>query len=311
MRVFFAGTPEIALPSLRAASAHHDVCGVLTSPARGAGRGRRVQEPPVQVEASKLGIPILQPLELRREARQQVAELKPEVLVVFAYGRIFGPMFLSLFPKGGINVHPSLLPRYRGPAPIQAALLDGEERTGVTVQRLVQKMDAGPILSQEPVVVDPDETAAELSQRLAAVGAELLVDVLNRMERGVLAERPQDDGCATYCRLVSKEDGLVDWCKGSRDIYNAWRAFQPWPGIFTTLRDAQLRILRCRPVTGGGRSGSEPGTVLGVDKEAGLLVQTGSGLLGLLVLQPQARKATDHVSFMNGHQGIVGTVLGK
>ena len=192
MRVLFAGTPEIAVPALQQVARAHTVCAVLTNPAREAGRNRRETRPPVQAAAEALGLPVLQPERLGAEARARVGELAPEALVVVAYGRLFGPKFLALFPRGGINLHPSLLPLYRGPSPIQAALAAGDAETGVSIQRIAAEMDAGDLLAQERVVVGEDETAPQLSARLAELGARLMVEVLARMAAGPVEGTPQD-----------------------------------------------------------------------------------------------------------------------
>ena len=309
MRILFAGTPEIAVPCLNAAAAAHDVCAVLTAPPRPAGRGGRLVESPVAVRAAEMGMTLLQPERLGRTERRAVAPLHAEALVVMAYGRIFGPRFLAVFPRGGVNVHPSLLPRYRGPAPIQAALAAGDRVTGVSIQDVVQEVDAGDILAQASVAVGPDETAPELGARLSRIGAELLLDVLSRMDKGDVEGRPQNPGDVTTCGLVRKSDGLVDWSCAAEALYDRYRAYQPWPGIHTTLAGTRLLLHGCRAVPDPDPRGT-PGQVIDIDKRLGLLVQTGSGLLAAALLQLQARKAVDARSFVNGHPEILGAVLG-
>jgi methionyl-tRNA formyltransferase len=312
MRVLFAGTPELAVPALKGLVARHDVCGVLTNPARAAGRGGREAEPAVADAAGRLGLRVLQPDRLGPAEREVIRALEPEVLAVVAYGRIFGPRFLALFPRGGVNLHPSLLPRYRGPSPIQAALCAGDAETGLTVQTLAAQVDAGDILAQERVAVDPDETAVELSARLADMGAALLGATLDRMALGALAGQPQDDGAATFCRMIEKGDGLVRWGDSARSIYNHYRAYQPWPGVFTAFKAMHLAIRACRP-DGGGETAptGQPGQVLSMDRSGALLVQTGAGALRVTELQLQQKKAMDARSFVNGHRDILGAVLGS
>ncbi len=311
MRVLFAGTPEIAVPALAKVATGHEVCAVLTTPPRGAGRNRQETAPPVQAAAQAAGLPVLQPERLDAAARGRVSELRPEVLVVVAYGRIFGPRFLALFPRGGVNLHPSLLPLYRGPSPIQAALLAGDTETGVSIQRLAAEVDAGDVLAQARVAIGEHETAVELSARLAEIGAALLLDVLDRMAAGPVEGRRQDPALATFCRLIEKEDGLVRWNDSARAIYNRYRAFQPWPGLFTTFRGQQLGIQRCRPADDAAViSTGPPGRVVSMDRAGALLVQTGSGLLRVTELQLQQKKAMDAKSFVNGHSDILGAVLG-
>jgi methionyl-tRNA formyltransferase len=314
MRVLFAGTPEIAVPALAKVAASHQVCAVLTNPPREAGRSRRTKAPPVQEAAEAARLPVLQPARLGAEARARVAELRPDVLAVVAYGRIFGPRFLALFPRGGVNLHPSLLPLHRGPSPIQAALLAGDAETGVTIQRLAAEVDAGDVLAQARVAVGEHETAVELGARLAELGAALLVDVLDGMAAGEVEGRPQDSVLATFSRLIEKGDGLARWSDSARAIYNRYRAFQPWPGLFTTYRGQQLEIRRCRPAEDArdeaAAEACPPGRVVSMDRGGGLLVQTGEGLLRVTELQLQQKKAMDAKSFVNGHRDILGAVLG-
>jgi methionyl-tRNA formyltransferase len=273
----------------------------------------------VQAAAVALGLPVLQPERLDADARRRVKELAPEALVVVAYGRLFGPRFLALFPRGGINLHPSLLPRYRGPSPVQAAIAAGDAETGVSIQQIAAEMDAGDLLAQERVAVGEDETAPQLAARLADVGARMLVAVLDRMAGGPVRGEPQDPALATLCRLITKSDGLVAWSETARVIYNRFRAYQPWPGLFTVFRGEHLAIRDCRPA--GDAAGAPPsaapaaapaapGTVVSMDRAGGLLVQTGAGLLRVTELQLQQKKATDARSFVNGHRDILGAVLG-
>jgi methionyl-tRNA formyltransferase len=312
MKVLFAGTPEIAVPALERLAGRHEVCAVLTNPARAAGRGGREAQPAVAAAAARLGLPVLQPERLGAVEREAVAALAPEVLAVVAYGRIFGPRFLALFPRGGVNLHPSLLPLYRGPSPIQAALSAGDAETGLTVQTLAAEMDAGDILAQERVAIDPDETAVELGARLASLGAVLLCAAVDLIAGGPVAGRPQDHAAATFCRIIEKGDGLVAWAKSARTIYNRYRAFQPWPGLFTTFSGMQLAIRACSPDPGDESApAGRPGQVLSMDRSGALLVQTGSGLLRVTELQLQQKKAMDARSFVNGHRDILGAVLGS
>ena len=317
MRVLFAGTPEIAVPTLEAiAGSDHELVGVLTAPDRARGRGRSVRVSPVKELALELGVPVLQPESLRSEARREVSALESDVLACFAYGRIFGPRFLKLFPHGGLNVHPSLLPRHRGPAPIPAAILAGDAETGVTIQELALEMDAGDILAQERIPLTGTETTASLGEAVAPLGGRLLVDVLDALERGEARARPQDPSRATYTRLVEKEDGRIDWGASATTIDRMVRAYTPWPKAFTTWGDERLNILETIPVeradADAGHAAREavPGRVLRVDTENGVLVETGNGLLALRKLQLQSRKPLEWRSFLNGVDGFIGAVLG-
>lgn len=318
MRVLFAGTPRIAAPSLRAlADSAHELVGVLTAADRARGRGRSVRFSAVKELAIGLGVPVLQPESLRSDARREVAALEPDILACFAYGKIFGPRFLDLFPRGGLNVHPSLLPRHRGPAPIPGAILAGDAETGVTIQELALEMDAGDILAQERIPLTGAETTASLAETVAPVGGRLLVDVIDRIARGEAQAVPQDPSQATYTRLVEKEDGRIDWRASASTIDRMVRAYIPWPKAYTTWGDERLNILEAIPVErssagseAGPAAGEAPGRVLRVDTENGVLVETGNGLLALRKLQLQSRKPLDWRSFLNGVDGFLGAVLG-
>ncbi len=311
MKVLFAGTPEIAVPSLRAlAGSGHEIVGVLTAPDRPKGRGRTLQPSPVKELALELDLPVLEPERLGAEARRQVATLAPDVLACFAYGKIFGPRFLALFPRGGLNVHPSLLPRHRGPAPIPGAILAGDTETGVTVQELALEMDAGDIVAQEPFPLTGTETTASLSEVVAPLGGRLLVDVLDRLEAGRVERMPQNDDHATFTRLVRKEDGEIDWSRSAVEIDRMVRAYTPWPHAFTTFGGERLVVLEAVPAPDADASGAVPGRVALVDTSIGILVETGDGRLALQRLQLQARKPLEWRSFHNGVQGFVGAVLG-
>lgn len=315
MRVLFAGTSDIAVPSLRAiADSDHELVGVLTAPDRVRGRGRSVRFSAVKNLALELGVPVLQPESLRSEARREVAGLEPDVLACFAYGKIFGPRFLALFPRGGLNVHPSLLPRHRGPAPIPAAILAGDTETGVTIQELALEMDAGDILAQERIPLTGAETTASLGETVAPLGGRLLVDVLDALERGEARPVPQDPAQATYTSLVKKEDGRIDWRESAHAIDRMVRAYIPWPKAFTTWEGERLNVLEAVPIgraTEEGEAGEPvPGRVLRVDTENGVLVETGNGLLALRKLQLQSRKPLEWRSFLNGVHGFLGAVLG-
>ena len=310
MRVLYAGTPDIAVPSLEKVAAEFDVCGVLTNPDRMNGRGKKVLPPPVKVKALELGIPVFQFPNLRSEARESVSSLKPDILVVFAYGRIFGPRFLSLFKHGGVNVHPSLLPKYRGSSPILSAILNGEKETGITVQKIALKMDTGDILSQIRLPLTGEETTFSLSQTAAEKGAGLLVEVLHRIEAGNVHAVPQNDLEATYCGKIEKKDGLINWKESAEQIERKIRAFNPWPLCYTFTGGKRLNILEAEAVDYDGAATDFPGKVMGVDKNKGILIQTGNGVIAVRRLQLQSKKAMDWKTFKNGMPKIIGSVLG-
>ena len=321
MRVLFAGSPDIAVPSLIRVSFEHEIVGVLTNPESAKGRGLSLERTPVAEAAYDLfgeKVPILQSERLGAEARAAVSALEPEILVTYAYGRIFGPKFLALFPRGGVNVHPSLLPRYRGPAPIPSAILARDGSTAITVQRLALEMDSGDILGQLVLPLSGTETAEDLSEVAAIMGADLLSQVLEDIREGREKARPQV-GEPSYCTMLRKEDGLVDWRASLLDIDAKIRAFYPWPGAFTYFRGMRLNILEAFPFPhitfAAGPSSLDfedaaPGTILGLDKSRGIMVQTIDGLIALRRLQVQHKKALPYREFANGMRDLAGTVLG-
>lgn len=309
MRVLFAGTPSFAVPSLEKLAESFDVVAVLTNPDAPSGRGRRLSPSPVKARALELGLNVLTPERLDASARDMVSALRPDILAVVAYGRIFGPKFLSLFPLGGVNVHPSLLPLYRGPAPIPFAILNRDAETGISVQKLALKMDSGDIILQERKRLDFTETSASLTEWASKRGAELLVQALSLIEDGKAVFTPQDEDKATYCRLLSKEDGLIDWRKSCLEIDAMVRAFIPWPRAYTQLDGDELYILEAKPIA-SDNTDKEPGTVVGVDRKRGILVQTGEGLLSLIKLQRRAKKPLGYIDFINGMPDLTGKKLG-
>ena len=338
MRILFAGTPEMAVPALRELASRFDIVAVLTAPDREKGRKRVLHPPPVKEAAGELDLPVLQPPRLNAEARRLVRTYEPELLVVVAYGRIFGPKFLDMFPHGGINLHPSFLPAYRGPSPIPAAILAGDTETGITVQRLAREMDSGDILLQRAIPLDGSETTGSLTDRVAAEGGEMLALVVDRIQSGNLHPVPQDHAAASYCGLIKKSDGEIDWTQPAERIARMTRAYDPWPGAFTFFQEKKLTIRRARvykPSEAGEQSAAgeraegelaagesrvgestvgEPavsGSVRGVDTAWGILVQTGEGVLAVERLQLQSRGASDWKSFLNGAHGFVGSVLGR
>lgn len=315
MRILFAGTPALAVPCLEKAAHAHEVVGVLTSPDQPSGRGRAAVCSPVKEAASRLGLRVLQPPKLDAEFLEQVRTLAPQVLVVAAFGKIFRKPLLDLFPLGGINVHPSLLPRHRGPSPINAAILEGDRQTGVTIQKIALKFDTGDIYAQENYPLKGDETTGALTTALAALGADLLESVLAGFAAGrPPAARVQDDADATYSRTLTKEDGVVRWEEPAELIERKVRAYDPWPRT-STNRGVQIILLlksHVYPATlGQDQDRPEmPGAVRGADRDHGLLVRTGRGILAVERLQPQFKKPMDWRSFVNGYPDIIGARLG-
>jgi methionyl-tRNA formyltransferase len=327
LRLLFAGSPGIAVPALEALcgpdlEAYCEVAGVLTNPDSPKGR-HRTPEPTelgaagaslsaLGVARGKPPIALLKPEKLDAAAREAAAALKPELLVSFAYGRIFGPKFLSLFPRGGINVHPSLLPKYRGPSPIQAAILNRDAGTGISIQRLAPEMDAGDILARDRFPLSGRETAATLGEIAAQRSAALLAALIRELSQGEVPGEPQDPREAVYCALLKREDGRIDWARSALDIDAQIRAFSPWPLSLTRHGDLDLYILEGRPWGAdfpGGTGTESPGTVLGVDKGRGILIQTGKGIFAAERLQYRTKKALDWRSFLNGAPAFIGSRL--
>ncbi|MDR2792283.1 MAG: methionyl-tRNA formyltransferase [Treponema sp.] len=312
MRVLFAGSPEIAVPSLHAlvkradSDAEYEIAGVLTNPDTPKGRNMRAEPTEAGRAAASLGLPVLKPEKLNAEAREAVAALAPDILVSFAYGRIFGPKFLSLFPLGGINVHPSLLPKYRGASPIQAAILNRDTETGISIQRLALEMDRGGLLLQETLPLTGRETTAGLSGSVAVKAAELLAAAVRGIAEKTLTEKPQT-GDVSYCTAIRKEDGRIVWTLGAETIDARIRAFTPWPQSWTIHNGEKLFIFDAKPVP--GRSEADAGTVLGADTQNGILIQTGSGRLAVTKLQYQARKVLEWKAFLNGARNFIGSRL--
>jgi len=330
MRILFAGTPALAVPSLQKAAHAHEVVAVLTSPDQPSGRGRASACPPVKEAASRLGLRVLQPEKLDAAFLEEVKSLTPDLLVVAAFGKIFRKSLLDLFPLGGINVHPSLLPRHRGPSPISAAILAGDRQTGVTIQKIALKFDTGDIYAQETHPLKGDETTASLTEKLAAHGAEVLAGVLAELAAGRTAPaRVQDETAATYSHTIAKEDGVIRWEEPAEVIERKVRAFDPWPRAATTSGGETILLLKSHVYPGTlaeDRSQQErhleweeegrperprvPGDVLVTDRTHGLLVCAGLGILAVERLQRQFKKPTDWRSFVNGYPGIVGARLG-
>ncbi len=307
-RVVFFGTPDFAVPALRALIEGPDqVVGVICQADRPAGRGQKMRVPPVKVLAREHGVPVEQPTKIRNRAFEDLLRgWSPDLIVVAAYGRILPTNILELPPRGCINVHASLLPKYRGAAPIQWAIARGESETGVTVMQMNEAMDEGDILLQRPTPIGDSETAAELSERLAALGATALMEALARLERGELPPTAQDDDDATLAPMISKADGEIDWSQGANAIAQRCRGFHPWPSTFTRLDGKLLKIHRAHAVPTS--SDLPPGTIISAGET--IDVATGDGALAVEELQLEGRKRLSAREFARGGTVPVGARLG-
>jgi methionyl-tRNA formyltransferase len=310
MRLVFMGTPEFAVPSLQVLLASgHTVTGVVTQPDRPRGRGQELAASPIKQLAVQRNIPILQPLKMKDPAfLESLSVWKPDLIAVAAFGRILPKIILDLPPKGCINVHASLLPKYRGAGPIQWAIMRGERETGITIMLMDEGMDTGAILLQETVLIAPDDTAGTLSARLAEVGGRLLIETLSRLEKGAVTPRPQDSSRATMAPLLKKEDGLLDWTMPAPELANRVRGLTPWPGAYTYLGEDRWVIWKAealdRPATG-----ARPGTILEAAKE-GLAVATGAGALRIVEFQPANSRRMSAAQYLAGHPLAPGLRLG-
>jgi methionyl-tRNA formyltransferase len=298
MRAVFMGSPEFALPSLEALAAHYSVVGVVTQPDRPAGRGRKLQPSAVKTRAHELGLPVLEPQRVRAEAAvEQLNSLQPDLIVVAAFGQILPGSLLGIPPRGCLNVHASLLPRWRGAAPIQAAILHGDEASGVTIMRMDVGLDTGPILAQSAAPIHPRETGGELSGRLATLGAKLLLDTLPTYLAGKLQPRPQDETLATLAPMLKKADGRLDVLRQAEWLARQVRAYEPWPGSFLDLQQGRLLVRRAHstPSEGGGQPPGTLATVAGFPA-----VYTGEGVLVLDLVQPPGRRPMSGEAYLRG-----------
>ena len=308
MRVIFCGTAAFAVPSLHALAQFHDVVLVVTQEDRPAGRGRKPQMTPVKVAAAELDLAVTQPRSLRKKSvAAGLAAVAADVIVVAAYGKILPARVLDLPPIGCLNVHASLLPRHRGAAPVTAAILAGDAQTGVTIMRMDEGLDTGPVLSQRSVTLTGRETTGSLTATLSQLGADLLIPTMEDWADGRIQPRPQDDSSATYAPLLKKEDGIVRWDQDAAAICRHVRAMQPWPGAVTKWNDRQLKVLRARPIADS--VGETPGSVIRRQKDIG--VAAGSGIVILEEVQLAGKRALAAADFVHGYGAIIGAVLGK
>lgn len=335
LKVLFGGSPACAAKALElilkdsamsnsVPEEEYKIVGVLTNPPSAQGRHKELI--PTEVEqyaiiwnrARNDNLAVFTPEHIKELEREQIASLEPDIFVCFAYGHILGPKFFSLFKFGGINLHPSLLPKYRGATPVNAAILNCDDETGFSIQKMALGMDEGDILYQQKERLTGTETAEQVLKNSALYGGMNITQILRKIAKtGKLPASFPQEGKASYCSIIKKEDGKINWNNSAEKIDAQIRAYTPWPGCFTTSGNLQLKILKARAASKVAAQDSSvvkntsavPGTVLEYNKQRGILIQTGSGVLIATELQWQAKKAMDYKSFMNGARNFIGTVL--
>jgi len=311
MVVVFFGTPQFAVPTLRRLlDSTHSVAGVITQPDRPRGRGQKITHAPVKALALERGIPVYQPDRLKpAEVADTLRGWGADLGVVAAYGRIIPEHLLTIPRLGMINVHASLLPKYRGAAPVHRAVINGDSQTGVTIMRVVKELDAGSMFAQVTRPIGPDETSDVVESALADMGAELLLTIVEQLASGNAREEPQDETQATYASRLTKEEGLIDWTRSASDIHNRVRGLYPWPHAYTFFKGTRLIILRSE-VADAGASATSPGTILRATSEA-IHVATGDGELAILEVQPEGRRAMRAHDFLLGHRLATGETFSE
>ncbi len=324
VRVIYGGSPEASASTLsyllnESTKGDFKIVGVLTNPPAAKGRHSDLIPTPVaqtaQIwnEARGDDIKIMTPEHLKEAEREEISALNPDIFVCFAYGHIVGPKFLSLFRYGAINLHPSLLPKYRGATPVNSAILNMDAETGFTVQKMSLGIDEGDILSQVKITLTGNETTEYLLNRSATEGAVSIAEILTNIAgTGSLPPSTPQTGEASYCTIIRKEDGKIDWSKSAKAIDAQIRAYTPWPGCYTTVNGVTLKLLKTITAEMAGcnkKTDAKPGTVIEYSKQHGILIQTGDGILVARELQWNAKKAMDYKSFMNGARDFIGSVM--
>lgn len=315
VRIIFMGTPDFAVPAFKALVsplAHargYQVVAAVTQPDRPSGRGKRLTPSPVKVEAERAGVSVLQPESLKEpQAVAALAALRPDLIVVAAFGQILRPDVLNLPPHGCLNIHASLLPRWRGAAPVAAALLAGDRETGVSLMRMDEGLDTGPVIARRAVPITASHTTASLTAELAQVGAELLLETLPAWLAGQIEPEPQLEEQATLAPRLRKEAGAIDWQRPALEIERQVRAFEPWPGAFTRGPRGLLKILTVRTAPEvAGRAPKPPGTIF--EYQRGVYVSTGDGAVQLVTVQPAGKKAMPAEAMVRGQPELIGTLL--
>jgi methionyl-tRNA formyltransferase len=303
MKIIYMGTPQFAVPPLRAlVKAGHEVAGVVTRIDKPAGRGRTLAEPVVKAVARDLGLTVYQPRRVREpEFIETLRKTNPDAIVVAAYGQILPKEILTLPKHGCVNIHASLLPKYRGAAPINWAIIRGETETGITIMQMDEGMDTGAVLMQESIPIGSKDTAGTLTEKLSLLGATMIAAALPLIEAGKLVPAQQDNAKATLAPILRKEDGLIDWKLAAAEIHDRVRGLSPWPGAYTFLEGKLIKLIETEIAAGSG----EPGMIHQSGKDA-LDVGTGGGMLRILSIQPEGKKPMTAAEFLRGHRGVAG-----
>lgn len=311
MKIVFAGTPDFSIPSIEAIyNKGYELVGVITQPDRRRGRGKQIIPPAVKAWALKKGIRVYQPKKVGdREFIEEFKSLAPDILVTAAYGQILPETVLNIPTLGCINVHASLLPKYRGASPIQQAIMDGETKTGITIMYMDVSMDTGDIILQKEIEIYPKEDCGSLHDRLSILGGECLAEALELFNSGKPKGEPQDHGKASYCKKVDKSMGHIDWSMKCVDIKNLVRALTPWPGAYTYIKGERFKILRAEEYFSKMEQPSHPGTIIYADEDKGLIVKALDGLLRLSKIQAPGKRAMVDKEFLRGNIIKTGSML--
>jgi methionyl-tRNA formyltransferase len=308
MRIVFMGTPEFAVTPLEFLMLNRSgVVAVYTQPDKEAGRGRLLVVSPVKSVALKWKLPLYQPVDFKSiEERERLIALKPDVIVVAAFGQILPQSILGIPRRSCLNIHPSLLPKYRGVSPVPAAILNGDEFTGVSVMILDKGVDTGPVLVQAQASINGWDTTTTLTEKLSRIGAQLLIEVLPRWIQGKVVPQKQDNTQVTYTHMIDKEAGVIDWLKSATDLWRQVKAYLPWPGSYTRWQGKQLKIIEALPLEG---QADAPGRVVSLAGEVAFGVETGSGILGILRVQMEGKRVMTGGEFLRGQRQLIGAIL--
>jgi len=310
LRVVFWGTPDFAVESLKALlNSSHQVLAVVTQPDKPKGRGKKLQPPPVKVVAQDYGIPVLQPEKIKnnKDLYEKLKNLKPDIFVVVAYGKILPEEIIELPKYKTINVHASLLPEYRGAAPIHRAIMEGKEKTGVCIMEITEELDAGDVYKCIEIPISQEDDIITVHNKLAKAGAELLIDVLNKIEKGEITKTPQDSSKATYARPIKKEEGKINWNRSAKEIFNQIRALKIWPKAFSDFRDKQIKIIDAEVIDENTKG--EPGEIVQIIKGKGFVVQTGKGKILIKKVQFPNSKPISGDDAVRGYHIKIGEKL--